>query len=65
MDVQSAAIRGTHAVGLPKRSRRYEAGRQCAHEGCITQLSMYNRKDKCFTHAQVTIPRLRGKKVSS
>lgn len=65
MKVNSAAIRGTHAVGLPKRSRRYEQGRICAHEGCITRLSMYNRRDKCFTHAQAKIPRLRGKKVST
>lgn len=65
MNVQSAAIRGTHAVGLPKRSRSYEQGRTCAHEGCITRLSMYNRRDTCFTHAQPKIPRLRGRKVSS
>jgi hypothetical protein len=64
MRVASTAIRGAHVVGLPKRSRRYAEDRACAHEGCITKLSMYNRRDTCFIHADVKIPRLRGKKVS-
>jgi hypothetical protein len=60
----STAIRGAHVVGLPKRSRRYAEDRVCAHPDCITRLSMYNRRDTCFIHADTKIPRLRGKKVS-
>jgi hypothetical protein len=62
--VKAAAIRGAHVVGLPKRSRRFAQGRLCAHSGCITRLSMYNRKDTCYIHAETKIPRLRGKKAS-
>jgi hypothetical protein len=60
----STAIRGAHVVGLPKRSRRYAQDRVCAHPDCITRLSMYNRRDTCYIHADIKIPRLRGKKVS-
>lgn len=59
----STAIRGAHVVGLPKRSRRFAQDRVCVHEDCITKLSTYNRRDTCFIHADVRIPRLRGKKV--
>lgn len=58
----SATVRGTHVVGLPKRSRRSAEGRTCAHPDCSTRLSTYNRRETCFTHAGVKIPRLRGKK---
>ncbi|MDQ4149391.1 MAG: hypothetical protein M3164_05290 [Actinomycetota bacterium] len=60
----TSAIRGAHVTGLPKRSRRFSQGRVCAHAGCITRLSMYNRKDTCYIHAETKIPRLRGKKTS-
>jgi hypothetical protein len=62
--VGTAAIRGAHVVGLPKRSRRFSEGRVCSHEDCITRLSIYNRRDTCFIHADVKIPRLRGKKTA-
>ena len=58
----TAAIKGAHVAGLPKRSRRYVEGRTCAHPDCITKLSTYNRRDTCFIHAGMKIPRLRGKK---
>jgi len=60
----SATIRGAHAVGLPKRSRSYSQGRTCGHPDCNTKLSIYNRRETCFIHAGVKIPRLRGKKTA-
>lgn len=59
----SAAVRGAHVVGLPKRSRKSAAGRTCSHPDCNTKLSIYNRRETCFLHAGVKIPRLRGKKT--
>jgi hypothetical protein len=44
-----------------RASRRYERGRVCAAEGCDTILSQYNRRDRCWAHAEMKIPRLRGK----
>ena len=61
----STTIRGAHVVGVPKRSRRYATDRTCSHRDCITKLSTYNRKDTCFIHAGVKIPRLRGKKTAA
>lgn len=60
----SEAMRGAHVVGLPKRSRTYTQGRVCSHPECVTKLSTYNRRDTCFAHAGVKIPRLRGKKTA-
>ncbi|MGH7426748.1 MAG: hypothetical protein ACREJP_11365 [Candidatus Methylomirabilales bacterium] len=58
-----SSIRGFHASALPRRSRRFLEDRTCAHPGCITRLSTYNRRETCFLHAGVKIPRLRGKKA--
>jgi hypothetical protein len=55
-------IRGYRPQGLPRRSRTYESGRTCAEPGCETLLSTYNRRDKCWLHAERKIPRLRGRK---
>lgn len=47
-----------------RRSRRFPQGRVCAHPGCSTVLSVYNPRPHCFMHADIPVPRLRGK-VSS
>lgn len=60
--MSTAAIRGMHVSGLPRKSRKYGEDRICAHPDCSTKLSVYNRRDTCFTHTGVEIPRLRGKK---
>lgn len=60
----AGAIKGARAMGLPRRSRRFRADRTCAHPGCLTRLSVYNRRDTCFVHSGVKIPRLRGKKTA-
>jgi hypothetical protein len=63
--MQAAGVmKGTHPIGLPRRSRTYKGGRKCSHPGCTTRLSTYNRRETCFVHTGVRIPRLRGKKAS-
>lgn len=56
------AIRGQRAQGLPRASRKSPRGRVCAVDGCGTLLSTYNRRDKCWVHADLKVPRLRGRK---
>lgn len=41
---------------------RQAPGRQCAHEGCTTKLTTYNRSDKCYGHDDSGMPRRRAKK---
>jgi hypothetical protein len=55
-------IRGSRAQALPRASRTYPRDRVCAEPGCPTRLSTYNRRDKCWVHAEMKIPRLRGRK---
>jgi hypothetical protein len=56
------AIRGSRPQGLPRASQRYAEGRTCSFEGCVTKLSVYNRRDRCWAHAEMKVPRLRGRK---
>ena len=56
------AIRGSKPHALPRASRRYPKDRICAFEGCETRLSTYNRRDRCWAHAEMKVPRLRGRK---
>jgi hypothetical protein len=63
--VHQPSVRGTKPKGLLRASRRFSRGRVCAAEGCGTILSQYNRRDKCWAHADVKIPRLRGKNPPS
>ncbi len=59
-------IKARAVRGLPKPSKTYSNSREriCAHPGCITRLSVYNRSDKCYAHASPRAPRLRGKKAA-
>lgn len=59
---QPNAIRGERPAGLPRASRTYPKGRVCAHPGCETRISTYNKRDRCWAHAEMKIPRLRGRK---
>jgi hypothetical protein len=59
------AIRGQSPKGLPRASQRKPEGRVCAEPGCETRLSTYNRRDKCWTHAEMKVPRLRGRKPAA
>jgi hypothetical protein len=59
------SIHGQKPHGLPRASNRYPEGRVCAHSGCGTRLSKYNRRDKCWAHAEMKVPRLRGRKPAA
>ncbi|MGI8708483.1 MAG: hypothetical protein ACR2LG_09825 [Actinomycetota bacterium] len=52
---------GSRPQQLPRASKRSEKGRVCAHEGCPTVISQYNKREKCWAHAEMKIPRLRGR----
>ena len=56
------SVRGSKPQPLPRASRRNPSGRVCQQPGCETRLSTYNRRDKCWAHAEMKVPRLRGRK---
>jgi hypothetical protein len=55
-------IRGSRARELPRPNRTYAQGRECAHEGCSTRLSIYNKSDLCWQHTPVRFPLVRGER---
>lgn len=57
--------KGRRVRGGVRASRTYEEGRVCAHPGCSTRLSRYNRREHCYPHAPVRYPRLRGRVAPS
>ena len=65
MPQNQSAIHGSKPVAMPRASQTYPKGRVCAHPGCETRLSTYNRRDKCWAHAEMKVPRLRGRKPAA
>lgn len=65
MPSRQEAIKGSRALGLPRANRTAPEGRSCEHPGCVTQLSRYNKRDKCWAHAEMKVPRLRGRKPAA
>lgn len=59
---ESLAIRGARPRELPRPNRTYAEGRVCAHHGCETKLSKYNKATHCYAHTPVTYPLVRGKR---
>ncbi len=59
------AIRGAKPQALPRASQKFPKGRVCAQPGCDTRLSTYNRRDRCWAHAEMKVPRLRGRKPAA
>jgi len=57
-----SAIRGSKPQAVPRASLRNAQGRVCGHDGCETLLSTYNKRNKCWAHAEMKVPRLRGRK---
>jgi hypothetical protein len=55
-------IKGSRAQQLPRPNRTYRGGRVCAHEGCETRLSIYNKSTYCWQHAPVRFPLVRGER---
>lgn len=62
---QKDAIRGSKPQALPRASRRFPEGRVCSDPQCETRLSTYNRREKCWAHAEMRVPRLRGRKPAA
>lgn len=60
--MDTMALRGSRPRELPPPNRTYGAGRVCAHEGCDTRLSQYNKATHCWAHAPVTYPLVRGER---
>ena len=59
------AIRGSRPQALPRASQKFPEGRVCQAQDCETRLSTYNRRDKCWAHADMKVPRLRGRKPAA
>jgi hypothetical protein len=57
----SETYKGERIQSGRRPSRTYANGRVCAHQGCGTRLSMYNRREFCHVHAPVRFPRVRGR----
>ena len=62
---KSAVVRGSRPQPMPRASQKYPEGRVCAHDGCSTRLSKYNKREKCWAHAEMKVPRLRGRKPAA
>ncbi len=59
------AIRGSRPQAVPRASQKFAKGRKCAAPDCVTRLSTYNKRDKCWAHAEMKVPRLRGRKPAA
>lgn len=62
---KNEAIRGSRTLGLPRANKKSPGGRVCAEGGCETVLSVYNKREKCWAHAEMKVPRLRGRKPAA
>jgi hypothetical protein len=56
------SLRGAPVRTLPRRNRVFGPGRQCAEEGCITEISIYNKSKYCWAHEPVRYYVARGRK---
>jgi hypothetical protein len=65
MSTKQEAIKGSRALGLPRANKTAPEGRVCAQQGCETRLSRYNKREKCWAHAEMKVPRLRGRKPAT
>lgn len=43
-----------------RKSKVYAKGRLCKDESCDKTLSIYNKKDYCYTHSPISYGRNRG-----
>lgn len=60
--MDNLSLRGSRPRGLPRPNRTYGRNRVCAHEGCETRLSRYNKGEHCFAHAPLRYPLVRGER---
>jgi hypothetical protein len=59
----SDIMRGTRIKGKLRAPKAKDGERRCAHKGCETLLSRYNKSEFCYAHAPTKYPRLRGRVV--
>lgn len=57
-------MKGRRLTGSARAPKTYSTERLCAHKGCATKLSRYNKREYCYAHAPTKFPRLRGRIVS-
>jgi hypothetical protein len=60
--MDNLTLRGSRPRELPRPNRTYGTDRVCAHEGCETRLSRYNKARHCFAHAPLRYPLVRGER---
>ena len=53
------------ARALPRAKRKAPEARVGGQPDCETRLSVYNKRDKCWAHAEMKVPRLRGRKPAA
>jgi hypothetical protein len=58
----NTVVRGSRPRELPRPNRTYAQGRVCAHEGCDTRISIYNKSPYCWAHAPLRFPLVRGER---
>jgi hypothetical protein len=58
-----STIRGRRLTGKRRAPKAIDEQRTCAHKGCETVLSRYNKKAMCHVHAPVKFPRVRGREA--
>ena len=63
--MNETALKGRKFTGASRAPKTYSTERKCAHKGCETNLSQYNRREWCFAHAPTKYPRLRGRIVNT
>ncbi|MEN8041673.1 MAG: hypothetical protein ABFR95_09240 [Actinomycetota bacterium] len=63
--MNETALKGRKFTGSNRPPKTYSSARTCAHNGCGTRLSQYNKREFCFTHAPTKYPRLRGRIVKA
>lgn len=57
--------KGTRPGHLPAPTKPEREGRVCSAPGCETKLSVYNRSERCWQHADVVFPNYRGKRLQT
>ncbi len=57
-------LRGNRIKGRLRAPKATDERRVCIQADCETVLSRYNKREFCFAHAPVQVPRLRGRVVS-
>jgi hypothetical protein len=58
-----SVLRGNRITGRPRAPKAVDGRRVCGQSDCVTVISRYNKRDFCYAHAPVQIPRLRGRVV--